>query len=278
MATGDKVTTVLQDFDGRELSRSISYTQPPVALLAGDGLVHQFNGDTAEALARKFEADARESGGETLRLVPATPKAARSLYSLEEHLALLIDAEETVNEDQEREYALELHATLLAVAEKRDRVGQFMAHVESQIAFAHAEVKRLQEREQFFTRVQERLESYVTRVIESLGKETSKDGKERYKKLEGKTTTLSLRGCDKRAEVTDELAVPTKYKRVTVTLPAETWELICDSLDLDLRDQVLAEVKSPALEVSTSLVKADLKAGVCVPGATLAGGFYLRRD
>lgn len=47
--------------------------------------------------------------------------------------------------------------------------------------------------------------------------------KGKRKKLEGNTITLSLRGCDKRAEVTDEAAVPTKYKRVTVTLPAETW-------------------------------------------------------
>ena len=39
-------------------------------------------------------------------------------------------------------------------------------------------------------------------------------------KLEGATVTLSLHGCDKRAEVTDEEAIPTKYKRATVTLPA----------------------------------------------------------
>jgi len=28
-------------------------------------------------------------------------------------------------------------------------------------------------------------------------------------------------------------------------LPAETWELLCDSLELDLREQVLAEVRAP---------------------------------
>jgi len=156
-------------------------------------------------------------------------------------------------------------------------VGQFLSHLEAQIAFAHSEVKRLQEREAFYTKVFGKLGGYVTRVIISLGMETGKDGKERYKKLEGNTTTLLLRGCDKRAEVTNEEAVPTKYKRVTITLPAETWELVCDSLDLDLREHVLGEVKSPKVEVSTSLVKADLKSGVSVPGAELAGGFYLVR-
>jgi hypothetical protein len=117
------------------------------------------------------------------------------------------------------------------------------------------------------------MEGYVMRVIDSLGL----DAKGKRKKLEGNTVTLSLRGCDKRAEVTDEAAVPTKYKRVTVTLPAETWELVCDSLDLDLREQVLGEVRSPKIEVSTGLVKADLKADIPVPGAKLAGGTYLVR-
>jgi hypothetical protein len=56
-----------------------------------------------------------------------------------------------------------------------------------------------------------------------------------------------------------------------------TWELVCDSADLDLREQVLGEVKSAKVEVSTSLVKADLKAEIPVPGAKLAGGTYLVR-
>jgi len=240
----------------------------PAVIQTGDGKVFQFP-DSAKA--REFEATALKAGGETLRLVPATPPAARPLYDLETHLAALLDTEDLVPEELEREYALELHATLLATVEKRDRVGQFLAHLESQIAFAHAETKRLQEREQFYRRALDRVEGYVMRVIDSLGV----DDKGKHKRLEG--NTLSLRGCDKRVEVTDEQAVPARYKRVTVTLPAETWELVCDSLDLDLRDQVLGEVKTPKADVSLSLVKADLKADVAVPGAQLAGGTYLVR-
>jgi hypothetical protein len=184
-----------------------------------------------------------------------------------------VDTEEMAPEELEQDYALELQATLLATVEKRDRVGQFLAHLEAQIAFAHAEVARLKARKEFYERVFARMEGYVMRVIDSLGL----DAKGKRKKLEGNTITLALRGCDMRAEVTDEAAVPTKYKRVTATLPAETWELLCDSLDLDLREQVLGEVKSPKIEVSTSLVKADLKADIAVPGAKLAGGTYLVR-
>jgi hypothetical protein len=117
----------------------------------------------------------------------------------------------------------------------------------------HSEAARLKAREELYTRALARMEDYVSRVIESLGK----DAKGKRKKLEGTTVTLSLHGSDKRVEIKDERVVPTKYKRVTITLPAETWELMCDSLDLDIREQVLGEVKAPKVEVSTSLVKAD---------------------
>ena len=69
---------------------------------------------------------------------------------------------------QEQAYALELHATLLAAVEKRDRVGQFMGWLESQAEFAHKEIARLKEREAFFTRALTHMEGYVSRVIESL--------------------------------------------------------------------------------------------------------------
>jgi hypothetical protein len=208
---------------------------------------------------------------------PAVKRQDLALYDIEEHLQCLLDSEETVPPELEAEYDLALREAVIKTVEKRDRVGQFMAYLEAQAAFAEAEIKRLHDRKALFERASARMEGYVTRVIESLGMEAGKDGKERYKKLEGNTTTLSLRGCDKRVEVTNEEAVPTKYKRVTVTLPAETWELLCDSIELDLRAQVLGEVKSPKVEVQSSLVKPDLKAGVSVPGAELAGGYYLVR-
>jgi hypothetical protein len=243
---------------------------PPVVVQSDDGKVFQF---PAESNAQQFETSVQQAGGETLRLVPEVLPAARPLYDLEAHLAALVDTEEMVPPELEEQFALELHATLAATVEKRDRVGQFMAHLESQIAFAHAEVARLKAREEFYEKVFARMEAYVSRVIEALGL----DAKNKRKKLEGTTVTFSLRGCDRRAEVTDETLVPTKYKRVTVTLPAETWESVCDSLDLDLRAQVLEEVKSAKVEVSTSLVKTDLKADIAVPGAKLAGGTYLVR-
>jgi len=208
-----------------------------------------------------------------VRLEPAALPAARPLYDIEQHLAALIDTEELVPDGQEQAYALELHTTLLAAVEKRDRVGQFMGWLESQAKFAHKEIERLKEREAFFSRALTRMKRYVSQVIESLGYDAS--GKR--KKLEGHTTTFALHGCDKRLEVTDGAAVPNRYKRATITLPAELWEELMESIDLDFRDRVLAAVTSPKLEVSATLVKADLKAEIAVPGAKFAGGSYLVR-
>ena len=246
-------------------------TPLPVAVQSTvDGKVFQFpNAEHAE----HFEALIAGDGGQTQRLVPAPPPLSRPLYDLESHLAALLDTEDVVPEELEQEYALELHATLVATTEKRDRVGQFREHLKAQIAFSHAEASRLRDRETYYQHALDKLDSYITRVIEMLGL----DAKDKRKKLEGHTCTIGLHGCDKRAEVIagQEEAVPSKYKRVTVTLPADTWELLCDSLDLDLRDQVLAEVTSPKVEVSLSKVKGDLKAGVSVDGCQLVGGTYV---
>lgn len=239
----------------------------PQSAVLVDGKVFQFPG---EAEARRFEAAAQEAGSTTVQLLPALPPAARPLYELETHLAALLDTEDLVPAEMEQEYALELHSTLVATVDKRDRVGQFRQHLQSQVAFAKAEKLRLEERQQFYERAIGKLDAYITKVIDMLGV----DAKGKRKKLVGNVLTLGLHGCDVRAEVTDAEAVPSKYMRAEVTLPLDTWTLICDSLDFDLRDQVMAEAKVRK-DVHLSTAKADLKAGIAVPGCQTAGGSYV---
>ncbi len=245
----------------------------PVVIQTADRQVYKF---PTEEAAAEFEGKVKEAGGACMRLAPLAPPlcpAPRPLYDLEAHLVALLDTEEVVPPEQAAEFGRELESALLATVEKRDRVGQFMAHVEAQIAFAESEIKRLQNLRDYYARSLERMTAYVTHVIEGLGL----DARGKRKTLEGTTVVFALHGCDKRVNIKDEAAVPTKYKRVTVTLPVETWELMIDSLDLNLREQVLDEAKNPQIELSRTLAKADLKAGVDVPGAELAGGYYLVR-
>lgn len=92
-----------------------------------------------------------------------------TLYAIEEQLTAMADTAELVPEEQEQTFLEEFRAALTAAVDKRDRVGQFLAHLEQQAAFVKAEIARLQERKVFFERAVEKMESYVIHVIESIG-------------------------------------------------------------------------------------------------------------
>ena len=146
----------------------------------------------------------------------ANTVAAQPLYAIEEYLAVLVDTAELVPPDQEQEFRDEFQLALTTAVDKRDRVGQFMAHIEQQITFANYEIDRLRERKAAYQRAFDRIENYVTHTIEVLGR----DAKGKYRRLEGKTVTFSLAGCPPSVEVTDESAVPAEYKTLTLKLPA----------------------------------------------------------
>jgi len=159
--------------------------------------------------------------------------------------------------------------------EKRDRAGQFMAHLEQQIDFARFEIDRLRQRKAIFERALARVEEYVIATIENLGT----DSKGKYRKLEGKTTTFSLRGCPPSVEVTDESAIPSEYKTLLLKLPASTWEQLLDGLDIEQRAAVLGQVKGREVFVEKRPIKMAIDSGVGVAGANLAIGRHsLRRS
>lgn len=208
----------------------------------------------------------------TLAVVPASPApSAVTLFELEEHLAALVDTVELVPAEQEAQFLQEFQAALSTTVEKRDRVGHFLAHMESQIALAQSEIARLRERKEAYERVIARVEEYVIRTIEQLGP----NAKGKYPKLEGKTITFSLRCCPASVEIKDEAAIPMEYKTVTVTLPAVAWEDLLDTLDLEARAALSEQVKKPASAVSKSSVKEALEANVVVPGADLIIGKHV---
>jgi hypothetical protein len=210
-----------------------------------------------------------------LAVVPSPAVTAAPLYVIEDCLAALIETAELVSPEQEQEFRAEFQAALTAAVEKRDRVGQFLAHLEQQIDFAKFEIDRLRQRKATCERAFARLEDYVVETIENLG--TDSQGK--YRRLEGKTTTFSLRACPPSVEATDESAIPAEYKTLTLKLPAVTWEQLLDSLDIELRAAVLRQVKSPEVSLDKRSIKATIDGGSDVPGAGLMIGKHsLRRS
>ena len=209
----------------------------------------------------------------TLAVVPSPAVTAAPLYVIEDHLAALIETAELVSAEQEQEFRAEFQTALTAAVEKRDRVGQFLAHLEHQIDFAKFEIDRLRLRKATCECALARLESYVIETIENLGT----DGKGKYRTLEGKTNTFSLRACPPSVEVTDESAVPSDYRTLTLKLPAVTWEQLLDGLDIEQRASVLGQVKSPEVSVDKRSIKAAMDGGADVPGAGLVTGRHTLR-
>jgi hypothetical protein len=210
-----------------------------------------------------------------LAVVPSPAVTAAPLYVIEDHLAALIETAELVSPEQEQEFRAEFQAALIAAVDKRDRAGQFLAHLEQQIDFARFEIDRLRQRKATCERALARLENYVIEIIENLGT----DGKGKYRRLEGKTTTFSLRACPPSVEVIDEAAIPSEYKVLLLKLPAGTWEQLLDGLEIEQRAAVLGQVKSPEVTVDKRSIKAAIDGGADVPGAGLVTGRHtLRRS
>ena len=78
-------------------------------------------------------------------------------------------------------------------------------------------------------------------------------------------------------EVTDDSAIPSDYKALTLKLPAVTWEQLLDGLEIDQRAAVLEQVKSPEVSVDKRSIKAALDGGANVPGAGLITGRHALR-
>lgn len=210
------------------------------------------------------------------RAVPTeTPlkEAALTLYTIEEELAALVDTLDLVPADQEEELVARIGASLIQAIDKRDSIGRFLAHVDAQIGFADTEIKRLQERKQAFTRILDRTEDYMVRILLSLGQ----DAKGKWQKLEGRTFTFSLRKQPPSVAIDNEADVPSIYHKVTIKMAAPLWEELLDSANVDLAGRVL-DGNRRSDEVSKSAIKEAIEGGAEVPGAHIVkDGVKLKR-
>lgn len=181
----------------------------------------------------------------------------RTLYQIEDDLQALLECVETVTPQQEQEFAADLGRALSEAKDKRDGVARYMAHCESQVELAKAEIERLRERKASFEKSLERLKQYVVCSMDILG----------VRKLEGNCVTLSLRKCPPAVEVSDEAAVPPAYKTATLKMPGNLVDKVLDALNID--DPVTLD-----WSVDKRAVKAALDGGASVEGAAIAAEKY----
>ena len=167
---------------GREALEELRRDAPGVRAVAGAGGRDPLSGGTGTGrrpepgsvpigqqgvgMLRASRADRRATGGgvmAVLAVVPSPAVTAAPLYVIEDHLAALIETAELVSPEQEQEFRVEFQTALTSAVEKRDRVGQFLAHLEQQIDFARFEIDRLRQRKATYERTLARLERLCDR-------------------------------------------------------------------------------------------------------------------
>lgn len=197
--------------------------------------------------------------------------SALNLYQIEEDLQALLDtAEGGIAPEQTEEFQQALIVAHMAAVDKRERVHQFMTHVEGQVENIDREIKRLQALKRSYGSAVDRIGGYIVSVIQGLGK----DAKGKHRKLEGQTCVFSLRSAPDSVEVKDEDLVPSRFKKLTMTVPAEAWDAFIDSADIDERARFLQAVETSSVSVSKRDVAAALKAQEQVPGVELKAERY----
>jgi hypothetical protein len=191
-----------------------------------------------------------------------------TLYELEDHLSALLESGDGgIAPELEGQYRADLAQALQKAVDKRDRVAQFIRHLEDVARFAAEEAKRLTERKQLFEHAAQRMRAYVKWTIESMGL----DEQGKWKKLEGRSTTFTLRKLPDILQVDDEAAIPAEFKSLLIEVPAAAWERhIAACVDKGILDAIIrTEVK-----LDRRGLLARLKEGAELPGADIRLGDY----
>jgi len=162
-----------------------------------------------------------------------------TLYEITGTLQALADSLALCQTDEQRaECEAEIERTVAQQIHKVDSFCRFLAHLDSQAELAANEIDRLEARRRGLLHVQQSLERYAVRVMQS----------QNLKSIDGDTSRLSLRLNPPAVEILDEGLIPGKFKRIV------------QSVAIDKRQ-----------------IKEAIQAGDSVPGADLHRGTALIR-
>lgn len=221
------------------------------------------------------------------------------LLDLERYVDALVDAYDQMSTEEQADYSKDLQAGLEAVPAKRDSIAWVITHLLSQADLAHQEKERQNVRENRLRSQADRLKNYVLEVIIRRGKDPKTD---RFKKLEGNTSTLSPVKCPTSTDIISSESIPYALRRAVVKLNGQDWIDLCydrcgackgtgviDSIIVSVDPmtpapcmvcggdgrvesflyEFLKDVKWPESEIKLTPIKEKLEKGEQVPGARL---------
>lgn len=182
----------------------------------------------------------------------------RTLFDIEESLVLLgqaiADAEELTPELQ-----ADFERYLGTARAKRDNVARFLRECENQADAAKKEIATLGKRKKRFERKIERLDRMLLAVFAAMN----------VSYLEGNFYTLTKVKNPDSVDIIDLDAVSNEYKRVSVSMPAEDWKFLLESISDERRQEVISRLFKHEVTPELADIKPVLTRQEAVPGARL---------
>ncbi len=165
--------------------------------------------------------------------------ALEPLWKIDETLLALMESIETCPDEMREELQADIELYIGKEAAKVDQTAHVLAAMDYERKACMDEIDRLADRMKAAKKSQDRLESYLCRIIANRGAP-----------LKGSTNTLSVRTSDA-VIITDETAIPSQY----------------------IIEKAVVVLKTP----DKAAIKKALKAGAEVPGADLEFRSNLQR-
>lgn len=183
---------------------------------------------------------------------------SRTLFDIEESLVLLgeaiVDAEELTPELQ-----ADFERYLGTARAKRDNVARFRSECDCQAEAAKKEIATLSKRRKRFERKIERLDRMLLTVFAAMN----------VPYLEGNFYTLSKVKNPDSVDIIDLDTLNNEYKRVSVSMPAEDWQLLLESISDERRQEVISRLFKHEVTPELADIKPVLTRQEAVPGACL---------
>lgn len=196
-----------------------------------------------------------------------------TLYEIEESLLALVDTDDLVSDEQRQEFENTLETQLRTAVDKRESVGRFIRFCDLNCQNCDVEIRRLQERKKRWQNAEARMRQYVQRVIESMGQ----DERGKFRKLEGRTVTFSLRSNPAQLDIADTSSVPDKYQDINVTFPLDVWHKLVEHAgsNAELGQSLARSAAEAKLSLNRKRLREDIERGEPVNGADLQFSFSL---
>lgn len=166
-------------------------------------------------------------------------EALQPLWQIEEELVALLDSIETCPDEFQPELQQRITEYLAREATKVDQTAYVLKTLDYEQQAAADEIARLSDRKRAAKASQDRLETYLCRIIAARG----------GKKLVGDTNTLSVRASDA-VLILDEAAIPAQYIVEKVVI-----EKRVDKVEIKKALKAGEEVPGADLEFRSSLVR-----------------------